>query len=143
MDSGEPAITGIELHLRIASRNFTAYPNAGYACAGRVRREDGDSDSIRCGFGIMFCLASSQNFPIIEALTLLKQLPRTKKIKLGTGILVLPDAIRARLETAFEHSPSCWGAPALWMGMVRAGISVSSMPSVCECLEQRRGKIMD
>ncbi len=50
-----------------------------------------NSASIRYGSGITFCSGSHPNFPILESLTILTAIAaRTKKIKLGTGILVLP-----------------------------------------------------
>jgi probable F420-dependent oxidoreductase len=76
----------------IAARNFTAYPEMPDAKAlveFGVRMEQLGFDSIWVWDHVL--LGVDPNFPIIESLTLLTAIAaRTKKIKLGTGILVLP-----------------------------------------------------
>ena len=58
-------------------------------------------------------LGVEPNFPIIEALTLLTAVAaRTKKIKLGTGILVLPLRNPVLLAKQLsQHGPSVEGPP--------------------------------
>ncbi len=76
----------------IAARNFTAYPEMPDAHAlvdYGVRMEQLGFDSLWVWDHVL--LGVEPNFPIIEALTLLTAVAaRTTKIKLGTGILVLP-----------------------------------------------------
>lgn len=76
----------------IAARNFTAYPempDAKQLVEYGVRMEQLGFDSLWVWDHVL--LGVEPNFPIIEALTLLTAIgARTKKIKLGTGILVLP-----------------------------------------------------
>jgi alkanesulfonate monooxygenase len=76
----------------IAARNFTAYPEMPDAKAlveYGVRMEQLGFDSLWVWDHVL--LGVQPNFPIIESLTLLTaNAARTKKIKLGTGILVLP-----------------------------------------------------
>ena len=76
----------------IAVRNFTAYPEMPDTKAlveYGVRMEQLGFDSLWVWDHIL--LGVEPNFPIIESLTLLTAIAaRTKKIKLGTGILVLP-----------------------------------------------------
>jgi len=76
----------------IAARNFTAYPELPDIHAlvdYGVRMEQLGFDSLWVWDHVL--LGVEPNFPIIEALTLLTAVAaRTTKIKLGTGILVLP-----------------------------------------------------
>ena len=76
----------------IAARNFTAYPEMPDANAlvdYGVKMEQLGFDSLWVWDHIL--LGVEPNFPIIDSLTLLTAIAaRTKKIKLGTGILVLP-----------------------------------------------------
>src|SRR5215212_12084019 len=76
----------------IAARNFTAYPqmpDARGLVEYGVKIEELGYDSLWVWDHIL--LGVEPNFPIIESLTLLTAIgARTKKIKLGTGILVLP-----------------------------------------------------
>jgi len=76
----------------IAARNFTAYPELPDVHAlvdYGVRMEQFGFDSLWVWDHVL--LGVEPNFPIIEALTLLTAVAaRTTKIKLGTGILVLP-----------------------------------------------------
>jgi alkanesulfonate monooxygenase len=85
-------MAGLERTFGIAARNFTAYPEMPDAKAlvdYGVRMEELGFDSLWVWDHIL--LGVEPNFPIIEALTLLTAIAaRTKKIKLGTGILVLP-----------------------------------------------------
>jgi alkanesulfonate monooxygenase len=76
----------------IAARNFTAYPDMPDANAlveYGVRMEQLGFDSLWVWDHVL--LGVDPSFPIIESLTLLTAIAaRTKTIKLGTGILVLP-----------------------------------------------------
>lgn len=76
----------------IAARNFTAYPempNARKLVDYGVRVEELGYDSVWVWDHML--LGVEPNFPIIDSLTTLTGIAaRTKKIKMGTGILVLP-----------------------------------------------------
>lgn len=76
----------------IAARNFTTYPTLPDAQAlvdYGVRMEELGFDSLWVWDHIL--LGVDPNFPIIDSLTLLTAIAaRTTRIKLGTGILVLP-----------------------------------------------------
>lgn len=76
----------------IAARNFTAYPEMPDAKAlveYGVKMEKLGFDSIWVWDHVL--LGVEPNFPIIESLTLLTAIAaRTRRIKLGTGVLVLP-----------------------------------------------------
>ncbi len=76
----------------IAMRNFTAWPELPDARAlvdYGVKMEEMGFDSLWVWDHVL--LGVEPSFPIIEALTLLTAVAaRTKKIKLGTGVLVLP-----------------------------------------------------
>src|SRR3982075_2144341 len=76
----------------IAARNFTAYPEMPDIKAlveYGVKMEEMGFDSIWVGDHIL--LGVEPCFPVIDSLTLLTAIAaRTKKIKLSTGILVLP-----------------------------------------------------
>ena len=85
-------MTALSNTFGIAVRNFTAYPempDAGALVEYGVKMEQLGFDSIWAWDHVL--LGVQPNFPIIESLTLLTAIAaRTKKIKLGTGILVLP-----------------------------------------------------
>src|SRR4030095_16504536 len=85
-------MAGLARTFGIAVQNFTAYPQMPDAKAlveYGVRMEQLGFDLIWVWDHIL--LGVEPNFPIIESLTLLTAIAaRTKKIKLGTGILVLP-----------------------------------------------------
>jgi probable F420-dependent oxidoreductase len=85
-------MTGLHRTFGIAARNFTAYPempDAPGLLAYGVRMEQLGFDSLWVWDHVL--LGVEPNFPIIESLTLLTAIAaRTNKIKLGTGILVLP-----------------------------------------------------
>jgi alkanesulfonate monooxygenase len=85
-------MAGLAGTFGIAARNFTAYPEMPDAKAlveYGVKMEAMGFDSIWVWDHVL--LGVQPNFPIIESLTLLTAIAaRTKKIKLGTGILVLP-----------------------------------------------------
>jgi alkanesulfonate monooxygenase len=83
---------GLSGTFGIAARNFTAYPEMPDAKAlvdYGVRMEQLGFDSLWVWDHVL--LGVEPSFPIIESLTLLTAVAaRTKTIKLGTGILVLP-----------------------------------------------------
>ena len=85
-------MTSLSRTFGIAARNFTAYPEMPDVQAlveYGVKMEELGFDSLWVWDHIL--LGVEPNFPIIESLTLLTAIAaRTKKIKLGTGILVLP-----------------------------------------------------
>jgi alkanesulfonate monooxygenase len=85
-------MAGLSNTFGIAMRNFTAYPqlpDARELVEYGVRMEEFGFDSLWVWDHIL--LGVDPHFPIIDALSLLTAVgARTKKIKLGTGILVLP-----------------------------------------------------
>jgi alkanesulfonate monooxygenase len=85
-------MTALSKTFGIAVRNFTAYPeipDVGALVEYGVKMERLGFDSIWAWDHVL--LGVQPNFPIIESLTLLTAIAaRTKTIKLGTGILVLP-----------------------------------------------------
>jgi alkanesulfonate monooxygenase len=85
-------MTALSKTFGIALRNFTAYPempDVGALVEYGVKMEQLGFDSIWAWDHVL--LGVQPNFPIIESLTLLTAIAaRTKSIKLGTGILVLP-----------------------------------------------------
>jgi len=85
-------MTTLNRTFGIAARNFTAYPempNILELVEYGVKMEQLGFDSLWVWDHVL--LGVEPNFPIIEALTLLTAIAaRTKKIKLGTGVLVLP-----------------------------------------------------
>ena len=89
---GGTDMTSLSRTFGIAARNFTAYPEMPDAQAlveYGVRMEQLGYDSLWVWDHIL--LGVDPNFPIIDSLTVLTAIAaRTKRIKLGTGILVLP-----------------------------------------------------
>jgi probable F420-dependent oxidoreductase len=85
-------MAGLSGTFGIAARNFTAYPempDANALVEYGVKMEQLGFDSLWVWDHVL--LGVQPNFPIIESLTLLTAIAaRTKRIKLGTGILVLP-----------------------------------------------------
>jgi probable F420-dependent oxidoreductase len=85
-------MTALSRTFGMAAPNFTAYPKMPDAKAlveFGVKMEQLGFDSLWAWDHIL--LGVDPNFPIIESLTFLTAVAaRTKKIKLGTGILVLP-----------------------------------------------------
>src|SRR5437868_2738514 len=84
-------MTALSNTFGIACRNFTAYPEMPDIKAlveYGVRAEELGFDSLWVWDHIL--LGVEPNFPIVDSLTVLTAVAaRTKKIKLGTGILVL------------------------------------------------------
>jgi alkanesulfonate monooxygenase len=85
-------MAGLAGTFGVAARNFTAFPDMPDAKAlveYGVRMEELGFDSLWVWDHIL--LGVDPHFPIIDSLTLLTAIAaRTKKIRLGTGILVLP-----------------------------------------------------
>jgi alkanesulfonate monooxygenase len=85
-------MAGLAGTFGIAARNFTAYPempDIGQLVDYGIKMEQLGFDSLWVWDHVL--LGVQPNFPIIESLTLLTAIgARTSKIKLGTGILVLP-----------------------------------------------------
>lgn len=83
---------GLENQYGIAMRNFTAFPEEPDAKAlveYGVRMEQLGFDSLWCWDHIL--LGVEPHFPILDALSVLTAVAaRTTRIKLGTGVLVLP-----------------------------------------------------
>ena len=126
----------------IAARNFTAYPEMPDAKAlvdYGVRVEELGFDSLWVWDHIL--LGVEPNFPIIDSLTMLTAIAaRTSKIKLGTGILVLP--LRNPVVLAkqlVEHGSALGRAAALGMasGWYKREFDAVGIPF------EKRGKIMD
>lgn len=85
-------MTSLDKTFGVAARNFTAYPempNAKALVEYGVRVEELGYDSVWVWDHML--LGVEPNFPIIDSLTVLTGIAaRTRRIKLGTGILVLP-----------------------------------------------------
>src|SRR5215203_2689546 len=85
-------MSGLDRTYGIAARNFTAYPqmpDARGLVEYGVKAEELGYDSLWVWDHVL--LGVEPNFPIVESLTVLTAVAaRTSRIKLGTGILVLP-----------------------------------------------------
>jgi alkanesulfonate monooxygenase len=85
-------MTSLAKTFGVAARNFTAYPempNARKLVEYGVRVEELGYDSVWVWDHVL--LGVEPNFPIIDSLTVLTGIAaRTRRIKLGTGVLVLP-----------------------------------------------------
>ena len=97
--------------------------------------------STRSGSGTTSCSASSRSFPIVDSLTLLTAIAaRTKKIKLATGILVLP--LRNPVVLAKQLSSMDQLSEGRLLHGVASGWYKREFDAVGVPFEQR-GKIMD
>jgi alkanesulfonate monooxygenase len=126
----------------VAARNFTAFPempNARGLVEYGVRVEDLGYDSVWVWDHTL--LGIEPNFPIIDSLTVLTGIAaRTTRIKLGTGILVLP--LRNPVTLAKQLSS---------MDQLSEGRLIMGMASgwykrefdACGIPFEKRGKIMD
>jgi len=133
---------GLANTFGIAMRNFTAFPELPDATAlveYGVRMEELGFDSLWVWDHIL--LGVEPHFPIIDALSLLTAVAaRTKRIKLGTGILVLP--IRNPVLLAKQLSSiDLISKGRLLLGMA-SGWYKREFDSVGVAFE-KRGKIMD
>ena len=135
-------MTALSRTFGIAARNFTAYPEMPDMPAlveYGVKMEQLGFDSLWVWDHVL--LGVEPNFPIIEALTLLTAIAaRTKKIKLGTGILVLPLRNPVLLAKQLSSMDLLSGGR-LIMGMA-SGWYKREFDAVGVPFEQR-GKIMD
>lgn len=135
-------MTVLDKTFGIAARNFTAYPempNARELVDYGVRVEDLGYDSVWVWDHML--LGVEPNFPIIDSLTVLTGIAAcTKRIKLGTGILVLtlrnPVALAKQLSSMDQLSQG-----RLIMGMA-SGWYKREFDAVGVPFE-KRGKIMD
>ncbi|HET7850803.1 MAG TPA: TIGR03619 family F420-dependent LLM class oxidoreductase [Pseudolabrys sp.] len=126
----------------IAARNFTAYPQMPDARAlvdYGVKMEELGFDSLWVWDHML--LGVEPNFPIIDSLTVLTGVAaRTKKIKLGTGILVLPLRNAVALAKQLSSIDRLSGGR-LVMGMAsgwyKREFDAMNIPF------EKRGKIMD
>lgn len=126
----------------IAARNFTAYPempDAKGLVEYGVRMEELGFDSLWVWDHML--LGVEPNFPIIDSLTVLTGIAaRTKRIKLGTGILVLPLRNAVALAKQLSSMDQLSGGRLL-MGMAsgwyKREFDAMGIPF------EKRGKIMD
>ena len=126
----------------IAARNFTAYPEMPDAKAlveYGVRVEELGYDSVWVWDHML--LGVEPNFPIIDSLTVLTGIAaRTKRIKLGTGILVLTLRNPVLLATQISSMDQLSDGRML-MGMASGWYKREF--DACGVPFEKRGKIMD
>jgi probable F420-dependent oxidoreductase len=135
-------MAGLHNTFGIAARNFTAYPEMPDARAlveSGVRMEEMGFDSLWVWDHIL--LGVEPSFPIIDSLTLLTAIAaRTKRIKLSTGILVLP--LRNPVVLAKQLSSMDQLSEGRLLLAMAAGWYKREFDAVGVPFEQR-GKIMD
>jgi alkanesulfonate monooxygenase len=126
----------------IAARNFTAYPtipDAQELIEYGVRMEELGFDSLWVWDHIL--LGVDPHFPILDSLTLLTAIAaRTKKIKLSTGILVLPLRNPVTLAKQLSTMDQISGGrmlPAMAAGWYKREFDAVGVPF------EKRGRIMD
>ncbi|WJR77891.1 TIGR03619 family F420-dependent LLM class oxidoreductase [Bradyrhizobium sp. NP1] len=126
----------------VAARNFTAYPempNARALVDYGVRVEELGYDSVWVWDHML--LGVEPNFPIIDSLTTLTAIAaRTKRIKMGTGILVLP------LRNAVALAKQLSSMDQLSEGRLVMGMASGWYKREFDALGipfEKRGKIMD
>lgn len=135
-------MTVLDRTFGVAARNFTAYPEMPDAKAlveYGVRMEELGFDSIWVWDHML--LGVEPNFPIIDSLTVLTGIAaRTKRIKLGTGILVLP------LRNAVALAKQLSSMDLLSDGRLLMGMASGWYKREFDALGipfEKRGKIMD
>jgi probable F420-dependent oxidoreductase len=135
-------MTTLSRSFGIAARNFTAYPEMPDIRAlveYGVQMERLGFDSLWVWDHVL--LGVEPNFPIIEALTLLTAIAaRTKTIKLGTGVLVLPlrnPVLLAKQLSSMDLLSGGRLIMGLASGWYRREFDAVGVPF------ERRGKIMD
>jgi alkanesulfonate monooxygenase len=135
-------MAGLAGTFGIAARNFTAYPempDIGQLVDYGIKMEQMGFDSLWVWDHVL--LGVNPNFPIVESLTLLTAIgARTSKIKLGTGILVLPMRNPVILAKQLASMDALTNGRLL-MGMA-SGWYKREFDAVGVPFE-RRGKIMD
>jgi probable F420-dependent oxidoreductase len=135
-------MAGLAGTFGIAARNFTAYPEmpdirelVDYG----IKMEQLGFDSLWVWDHVL--LGVQPNFPIIESLTLLTAIgARTSKIKLGTGILVLPmrnPVILAKQLASMDQLTNGRLLMGMASGWYRREFDAVGVPF------EQRGKIMD
>ncbi len=135
-------MTGLSKTFGIAARNFTAYPempDARQLVEYGVRVEELGYDSVWVWDHML--LGVEPNFPIIDSLTVLTGIAaRTKRIKMGTGILVLP------LRNAVALAKQLSSMDQLSEGRLIMGMASGWYKREFDALGvpfEKRGKIMD
>lgn len=135
-------MTVLDRTFGIAARNFTAYPEMPDAQAlveYGVRMEELGFDSVWVWDHML--LGVEPNFPIIDSLTVLTGIAaRTKRIKLGTGILVLP------LRNAVALAKQLSSMDQLSQGRLVMGMASGWYKREFDAMGipfEKRGKIMD
>jgi probable F420-dependent oxidoreductase len=135
-------MAGLAGTFGIAARNFTAYPelpDAGALVEYGVRMEQLGFDSLWVWDHIL--LGVEPSFPIIESLTLLTAIAaRTRTIKLGTGILVLPlrnPVVRAKQLSSMDQLSGGRLIMGMASGWYKREFDAVGVPY------DKRGKIMD
>ena len=126
----------------IAVRNFTAYPEMPDARAlveYGVKMEELGYDSLWVWDHIL--LGVDPNFPIVDSLTLLTAIAaRTTRIKLSTGILVLPlrnPVLLAKQLSTMDQLPNGRLLMAMAVGWYKREFDAAGIPF------EQRGRIMD
>ena len=126
----------------IAVRNFTAYPEMPDARAlveYGVKREELGYDSLWVWDHIL--LGVDPNFPIVDSLTLLTAIAaRTTRIKLSTGILVLPlrnPVLLAKQLSTMDQLSNGRLLMAMAVGWYKREFDAAGIPF------EQRGRIMD
>ena len=135
-------MAGLHGTFGIAARNFTAYPeipDANALVEYGVRMEELGFDSLWVWDHIL--LGVDPHFPIIDSLTLLTAIAaRTKKIKLSTGILVLPlrnPVVLAKQLSSMDQLSNGRLLMAMATGWYKREFDAVGVPF------DQRGKIMD
>lgn len=135
-------MTVLDRTFGIAARNFTAYPEMPDAKAlveYGVKMEELGFDSVWVWDHML--LGVEPNFPIVDSLTVLTSIAaRTKRIKLGTGILVLP------LRNAVALAKQLSSMDQLSQGRLVMGMASGWYKREFDAMGipfEKRGKIMD
>ncbi len=135
-------MSGADVKYGIAMRNFTAYPelpDPGALIEYGVRMEALGFESLWVWDHIL--LGVEPHFPIIESLTLLTAVAaRTSRIKLGTGVLVLPlrnPLVLAKQLSSIDQISNGRLIVGMASGWYKREFDAVGVPF------ERRGKIMD
>jgi probable F420-dependent oxidoreductase len=135
-------MSGLDRTYGIAARNFTAYPqmpDARGLVEYGVKAEELGYDSLWVWDHVL--LGVEPNFPIVESLTVLTAVAaRTSRIKLGTGILVLPlrnPVLLAKQLASIDQLSNGRLLMGMASGWYKREFDAMGVPF------ERRGKIMD